>query len=257
MSKVVYINSFKVNHDVFDRSLTRVLHTTPPNILKLPYLFSCIYTIFLVRFKRDIVVLGTFSNWMIPFLPKSSKFFFIIHNNLERRFKNLLRHRQDQLILTHYGQKTHLKNSLLIGHPVLRMDTRESNKLPGRAIVVTEDWDCLKRIKNDISSDLLIKGSIGKRFIHDLEAQLLRAEFLIIDRQYILRPSSLVSLGISCKCKILLTCPITKDNLNETFNTDKIESIDNWKNAQYFDESDVDKIETIFTKRVKNIFENL
>lgn len=257
MPKVVYLNSFKVRHEVFDRCITSALHSTPLKIPKLPYLFSCLHSIFLIRLQRDIIVLGTFSNWMIPFLPKSSRYFFIVHNNLERRFKSFLKFRQEQLVLTHHGQMSHLNKSFFIGHPVLRMDTRESNKIFGRAVVVTEDRDCLKRIEKDISSDLVIKGSLGERFIEDLEAQLQKAEFLIIDRQYILRPSSLVSLGISLKCKILVTCPITKDNLNETFNTDKIESIDNWKNAQYFDESDVDKIDTIFTNRLKNIFENI
>lgn len=255
MPKVVYLNSFKVNHEVFDRCITSALHTTPLKIPKLPYLLSCILSIFLIRLKRDIIVLGTFSNWMIPFLPKSSRYFFIVHNNLERRFKSFLKCRQEQLVLTHSGQISHLKNSFLIGHPVLRMETRESDKILGRAIVVTEDRDCLKRIQKDISSDLVIKGSLGEPFIDDLEAQLQKAEFLIIDRQYILRPSSLVSLGISLKCKILVTCPITKNNLNETFSTDKIECIDNWKNAQFFDESDVKKMDLIFISRIKNIFE--
>ena len=255
MPKVVYLNSFKVHHDVFDRCITSAMHTTPLKIPKLPYLLSCIHSIFLIRLKRDTIVLGTFSNWMIPFLPKSSRYFFIVHNNLERRFKSFLKSREEQLVLTHYGQMSHLKNSFLIGHPVLRMVTRDSNKISGRAVVVTEDRDCLKRIEKGISSDLVIKGSLGERFIEDLEAQLQKAEFLIIDRQYILRPSSLVSLGISLKCKILVTCPITKNNLNETFSTDKIECIDNWKMAQFFDESDVNRIDSIFVNRLKNIFE--
>lgn len=255
MPKVVYLNSFKVNHEVFDGRITSALHTTSINTPKLPYLLSCIYCMLFIRFKRDIIVLATFSNWMIPFLPKSSRYFFIIHNNLERRFKSLLKYRQEQLLLTHYGQMSHLKNSIFIGHPVLRMATMESTKIWGRAIVITEDKECVKKVEDEISRDLVIKGSIGERFIDDLEDQLQMAEFLIIDRQYVLRPSSLVSLGISLKCKILVTCPITKNNLNETFSTDKIECIDNWKNAQFFDESDVNKIDSIFFNRLKNIFE--
>jgi hypothetical protein len=148
---------------------------------------------------------------------------------------------------------SYLKNSIFIGHPVLRMETRESNKIRGRAIVVTEDRDCLKKVEKYISTDLVIKGSLGERFIDDLEDQLQMAEFLIIDRHYRLRPSSLVSLGISFQCKILVTCPITMNNLNETFSTVKIECIDNWKDAQFFDEADGEKINLVFINRIKNI----
>lgn len=248
-----YLNSFKVNHNVFDEGLIKALDLTKINIPQLPYLLSCIYTIIQVRLLTGVVILGTFSNWMLPFLPRSKRCFYVVHNNLDRRFKEWLKFRQKQLILTNKRQKSYLANGHFIGHPVLKRETVQFKKLPQKVVLITDDITCKAFVENNISKDLLIKGVIGKQHITDLEDELKTTEYLIIDREYKLRTSSLVALGISFHCKVLVTCPYTSKSLNDSFGTDKINYINNWQAASPFNPLDVDTINSKFSSNLEFI----
>lgn len=249
--KIWYLNSFKVNHSVFDHGFVHFLGICSTKNSELPYLLSCVHTILRIRFLKGTIILGSFSNWMILFMPSSRRFMYVVHNNLERRFVNFLKPRQHQLLLTYLAQKDVLNAGIYIGHPVLDGVILNKPKEAGKALLFSNDRQIGLFVENEITRHLYIKGAIGISYISNLYAELLSSEFLIIDRKYLLRNSSLISLGIAHYCKVVVTCDETRNLLNYTYETDKIVSLRDWEQAVFFTKEDVDRINFNFQLRIR------
>lgn len=248
---IIYIKAFKTNHDLFDRSFIEVFGNRVKSLEPLKnYLFSCLWTLVVCRFyRKKTIVFGVFSNWMIPFIPKGTNIKLIVHNNIERRFSGLLKQRQSQLLLTSYGQRLVLNDSSFIGHPV-HYNSSVINKNPRRAVLFTDDISTRNFVSSNITPNIVIKGAVGLDYIPDLNKELFASEYLILDRKFLLRTSSLVARGIGSHCKVLLTCELSCDMLNKSFETRKILCLDNWHKSEQFDLLDIVSISCLFKSRI-------
>lgn len=253
--KQIYIKTFEARHNLFD---TRFLSEFGDNVKVIEplssYSLSCLRALLLTWLnQKDTVILSVVSNWMLYVLPKRGNIRFIVHNNLDRRFSRILFRVQSQLVTTSDYQNRILPNANYIGHPIGLPKYGERIRKVVGALVITDDLNVMQFVLDNITKDIVVKGDIGLARIDNFDEVLSKSEFLIIDKSYSTRASSVVAMGLAEGCRILVTQEKTCLNLNSTFGVSCIKILEDWAVSTALYASERVELQENFGSKVRNI----
>jgi hypothetical protein len=248
---IYYLNSFACSHSFFD---SRIVIETRAQFVALVsrfYIISVAAAIMRCWYytRKDIVILGSFSNWMLPLLPRTN-LYMVVHNNLDRRFSFLLNRRQLQLLTTCIAQKEMLQFSNYIGHPLPNKNTHFRKM---GALLITNSLEIERTVRSVIVDNVVVKGKYGISYLDDLEGRLNEVEYCIIDRGYYYRSSSIIALALANVCKVVLFDEITVENMNITWGISCIKQWENWSDTREIEAHEIRENNMRFKNRLNDI----
>jgi hypothetical protein len=250
--RLIYIKAFQARHTLFDDAFIGMVEREVVIYDASPfYILSCIRAIARSWYHRkDIVIFGVFSNWMLPFCP-TKRTYFVAHNNCERRFRLLLRRAQNILYVSK-NQNVENTCGIFIGHPLPVIEV-ESGLMRNVNVLITDRVEVLEICKNSGFDNLIIKGELGVELLDDLEGTFKRAKSVIIDRDYKMRVSSLAATALSCGATTYVLDDMSAKNLNESFGIDAIRNLRGCRTAEALDVDDIIKVNSEFKMRILRV----
>lgn len=230
---ILVVKPFEAAHKEFDGSFIEELRYS--NVVEYVdyssrgFLYGLFRSI-LISYNRSyekVFILNTL-NLFIPLYSLKSR--IVLHNNLERRFHVFLKYYQRRCISICDAQFRTLPYTQYYAHPLPEVVCRLKKK--NSLLALLNNDDNVSRgveIGSNIGvKDVLFGWAGGHGYIPDLENELCQSKYLLIDRDYSLRASSIVALALAAKCIVIVFSEDSAKNLARTFGASLRKELNLW-----------------------------
>lgn len=230
---ILVVKPFEASHKEFDTSLIKELRCLS-EVEFIDYssigLLYGLYRSIIASYNRSyekVFVLNTV-NLFIPFYSRKSR--IVLHNNLERRCHVLLKFYQERCISICAAQFGTLPYSQYYPHPLPEVMCGVIKKNSLLALLTNEEnVSRALEISSALEiSDVLFGWEGGLGYVPDLENELCQSKYLLIDKDYSLRASSIVAMALAAKCRVIMFSEDSANNLARTFSASLRKEMNLW-----------------------------